>query len=66
MGYWGALDHGSEDNLFLYPCPSGYCRCELRDMGGNIQCINTFNSSESGSDDQCSFDRKGIMKPCTH
>ena len=49
MGYWGILDHESDDNLFLYPCPSGYCRCELRDMRGNTQCIYTFNS-ELGSD----------------
>ena len=59
MGYWGTLDHRSEDNLFLYACPSGYCRCELTDMGGNTQCINTFNS-ELGSDNQCSCDRRGI------
>jgi hypothetical protein len=60
MGYWGILDYESDDNLFLYPCPSGYCRCELRDMGGNTQCIDTFNS-ESGSDNQCSCDRRGEL-----
>ena len=65
MGYWGILDYESDDNLFLYPCPSGYCRCELRDMGGNTQCIDTFNS-ESGSDNQCSCDRRGSMKSRAH
>lgn len=61
MGYWGTVDHahGSVDNLLLYPCPPGYCRCEISDMSGHDVCINIFNSAQSGSDSQCSCDREG-------
>ena len=57
-GYWGTLSTSSRDRLFLYPCPSGYCRCEMREMGGATDCINVFNSTDP--DSQCSCDRKGI------
>ena len=58
-GYWGTLGE-SEDRLFLYPCPPGYCRCEMRVMGSSTDCISVFDSTASGSDSQCNCDRQGI------
>ena len=46
-----------EDSLFVYPCPPGYCRCELGIESKERICIHSYNHEEP--DGQCACGRKG-------
>lgn len=57
--YWATEDlSDSDNNLFLYPCPTGYCQC-VYSMTTSFDetCMYIFDSSNP--DSQCSCDREG-------
>ena len=59
-GYWGAavLDLPNyRYDLFLYPCPPGYCKCSQNTSLGPSSCAFTYTNSDP--DAQCACDRQG-------
>ena len=59
-GQWGLNQHYAEqpDNLTVYPCPPGYCRCFHNLCGvGDETCNYAYFNSDS--DKQCNCDREG-------
>ena len=61
-GYWGSAvlaesnDYGYD--LFLHPCPPGYCKCSQNTSLGSTSCGFTYTNSDP--DAQCVDERKGI------
>ena len=51
---WAAKDPSLSDSLFTYPCPAGYCQCQL---AKKTACIYSFENNEP--DMQCACGRKG-------
>ena len=49
-----------QNNLALYPCPPGYCRCSHDSSVGNSTCVYSY--SHSDPDKQCNCDRRGENK----
>lgn len=55
---WASKDGTQEDLLFVYPCPAGYCRCELSSAESlDVMCVRQFNHNDP--DDQCACGRQG-------
>lgn len=58
-GQWGlAQRNGEHDNLVVYPCPPGYCRCfqDHNSLGNGICSFAYFNGEP---DKQCNCHREG-------
>ena len=55
-GYWGTA---IKDDLFLYPCPPGYCKCSQNTSLGFSSCAFTYTNSDP--DAQCVCNRQGMM-----
>ena len=60
-GYWGSavLDESNDYryDLFLHPCPPGYCKCSQNTSLGSTSCGFTYTNSDP--DAQCVDERKG-------
>ena len=54
---WAGYVPSRSPNLFIYPCPSGYCRCFQNTSLGSTLCASTY--SHSSPDLQCKCDRQG-------
>ena len=54
---WASLDVSAEDQIFVYPCPSGYCQCTVSSITGENSCIYNYDSADP--DNQCSCQRSG-------
>ena len=46
-------------DLFLYPCPPGYCKCSQNTSLGPSSCAFTYTNSDP--DAQCVCDRQGTF-----
>ena len=58
-GFWAVSDRSDTDNnLKVYPCPPGYCRCSQLTSFGNDECHFVFNTSYPNK--QCDCSREGM------
>ncbi|XP_065898161.1 uncharacterized protein [Dysidea avara] len=59
-GFWAVSDRSDTDNnLKVYPCPPGYCRCSQLTSFGNDECHFVFNTSYPNK--QCDCSREGYL-----
>lgn len=59
-GYWGWAVNDSANyhfDLFLHPCPPGYCKCSQNTSLGQTSCAFTYTNSDP--DAQCVNERQG-------
>ena len=60
-GHWGAAVMDASNyhyDLFLYPCPPGYCKCSQNTSLGPSSCAFTYTNSDP--DAQCVCGRQGM------
>ena len=64
-GLWGLAQphNGQHNNLVVYPCPPGYCRC-LHNHSGFGDGICSFAYFNGEPDRQCNCGRQGECWTC--